>query len=80
MFSISLIINQNPDFLIELEISNQQTLCNSISILTSSLKNNTFLKILKLRNDSLNDHAAISLALTLLENKSLLHVDLSENL
>ena len=72
-------MNQNPDYLLELYIIDQKMDSNSLSLFSSSLKNNQNLQKLSLINCMIDDQGAIALGLSLNENKSLKEFNISAN-
>jgi len=73
------VVSQNPDYLLEIHISDQKLEANSLSMFSSSLKNNTYLQKLTLTNCLIDDQGAVALGLTLNENKSLKELNISGN-
>ena len=79
LFGLSLVVNQNPEYLLEICISDQKFDSNSLSMFSSSLKNNHFLKKLGLINCMIDDQGAVALGLSISENKTLKEFDISGN-
>lgn len=79
LFGLSLVVNQNPDYLLEITISDQKLDPNSLSMFASSLKNNRYLLKLCLINCMIDDQGAIALGLCLNDNKNLKEFSVSGN-
>ena len=72
-------VSQNPDHLFEIHISDQKLEASSLSMFSSSLKNNNYLRKLSMTNCMIDDQGAVALGLALNENKTLKELNLSGN-